>query len=126
MPRNLKRYYGRGDYHFVTFSCYRRLPQLGAARRHDWFLSLLERVRQQYRFAVLGYVIMPEHVHLLLSEPAYKTLSVAIKALKPSMARRMFGRLPWRVNRAQGELFAPPSLASANGWRSCATCTAIR
>jgi len=28
MPKNLKRYYGRGDLHFVTFSCYRRMPLL--------------------------------------------------------------------------------------------------
>ena len=29
MPKGLKRYYGRGDLHFLTFSCYRRLPLLG-------------------------------------------------------------------------------------------------
>jgi REP element-mobilizing transposase RayT len=26
-------------------------------------------VRRSYRFVVVGYVVMPEHVHLLLSEP---------------------------------------------------------
>ena len=31
MPKGLKRYYGRGDLHFLTFSCYRRLPLLGTA-----------------------------------------------------------------------------------------------
>jgi REP element-mobilizing transposase RayT len=30
------------------------------------FPRLLEETRQKYRFAVLGYVIMPEHVHLLM------------------------------------------------------------
>ena len=105
MPRNLKRYYGRGDYHFVTFSCYRRLPLLGADRRRDLFLSLLERARQEYCFAVLGYVLMPEHVHLLLSEPQRQNLSVAIKALKQSMARRILGR---RAPAGQGELFSFP------------------
>ena len=29
MPKGLKRYYGRGDLHFLTFSCYQRLPLLG-------------------------------------------------------------------------------------------------
>ena len=28
MPKGLKRYYGRGHLHFLTFSCYRRLPLL--------------------------------------------------------------------------------------------------
>jgi len=29
MPAGLKRYYGKGDLHFITFSCYRRLPLVG-------------------------------------------------------------------------------------------------
>ena len=48
MPRNLKRYYGLGDLHFVTFSCHRRLPFLGSARRRDLFLRLLDKVRIKY------------------------------------------------------------------------------
>jgi hypothetical protein len=26
MPRGLRRYYGHGHRHFITFSCYQRLP----------------------------------------------------------------------------------------------------
>jgi putative transposase len=33
------------------------------------FLETLEEVRLRYDFVVFGYVVMPEHVHLLLSEP---------------------------------------------------------
>jgi len=36
---------------------------------------------------VIGYVVMPEQVHLLLSEPRQKDLSVALKALKQSVSR---------------------------------------
>jgi hypothetical protein len=32
MRNKLRRYYGRGELHFLTFSCYRLLPLLGAAR----------------------------------------------------------------------------------------------
>jgi putative transposase len=32
-------------------------------------LRVLEQVRRRYRFVVVGYVIMPEHVHLLFTEP---------------------------------------------------------
>ena len=42
MRRNLKRYYGAGDLHFITCSCYRRQPLLGTARRRDFFLTVLE------------------------------------------------------------------------------------
>ena len=51
----------------------------------------LERVRLGYRFYVNGYVVMPEHVHLLVSEPERGTLAVAIQALKQSVARRLIG-----------------------------------
>ena len=67
MPRDLKRYYGLGDLHFITFSCYQRLPLL-ASRRRELFLRSLEAVRSKYELVVAGYVVMPEHVHLLLGE----------------------------------------------------------
>ena len=36
MPKNLKRYYGKSDLHFITFSCFRRFALLGdsAEDRH--------------------------------------------------------------------------------------------
>jgi len=69
MPWGLKRYYGTGGLHFITWSCYRRQPLLGTAARRDLLLTVLEIMRERYRFAVIGYVVMPEHVHLLISEP---------------------------------------------------------
>lgn len=41
----------------------------------DLFLRILEEVRQRYRFVVVGYVVMPEHIHLLISEPERGTPS---------------------------------------------------
>ena len=69
MRRNLKRYYGGGDLHFITCSCYQRQPWLGTPRRRDLFVSVLEAVRRRYEFVIVGYVVMPEHIHLLISEP---------------------------------------------------------
>jgi len=91
MPRVLHRFYGTGDLHFVTFSCYQRQPLLDSAPRRDLFLHILERVRRRYRLIVLGYVVMPEHVHLLLSEPQRATLSTAIQALKLGFVRCLYG-----------------------------------
>jgi putative transposase len=68
-PHPLRRYYGDGDLHFITTSCYRRKPLLGTARARDIFLQVLEQVRRRYRFDVIGFVVMPEHVHILISEP---------------------------------------------------------
>ena len=49
MPQSLQRFYGGGDLHFLTFSCYRRQPFFDNAGHRDLFLEILERVRRRYR-----------------------------------------------------------------------------
>jgi putative transposase len=83
------RYYGSGDLHFITTSCYHRRPFLASPRSRDLFLQALEQMRHRYRFAVLGYVVMPEHVHLLLSEPQRQTISTVVQAIKLAFVRRI-------------------------------------
>src|SRR6266704_5162349 len=90
MPWGLKRFYGGGDLHFITSSCYQRRPLLGSASRRDLFVRVLEQVRQRYQFVVVGYVFMPEHVHLLISEPEKGNPSVVIQALKLGFVRQLF------------------------------------
>src|SRR5258708_5309633 len=68
MPKGLKRYYGRGDPHFLTFSCYRRLPLLNTMRARNLFVHALGRIRERDKFLLAGYVVMLNHVHLLISE----------------------------------------------------------
>ena len=82
MKNRLERWYGQGHLHFITCSCYRRLPLLGTQRARDCFLEILSEVRNQYDFALLGYVVMPEHIHLLISEPNVGDPSDVMKALK--------------------------------------------
>jgi putative transposase len=41
----------------------------GTARKRDVFLKILDGVRTRYQFLLVGYVVMPEHIHLLISEP---------------------------------------------------------
>jgi putative transposase len=45
-----------------------------------------ERVRQWYGFYVCGHVIMPEHIHLLISEPDRATLSRVLQMFKQNTA----------------------------------------
>jgi len=89
MPAGLKRYYGKGDLHFITFSCYRRLPLLKPARARDIFVKELGKVRDEMGFHLLGYVVMPEHVHLLMSEPKQGTPSTVLQKLKLRVARKL-------------------------------------
>ena len=80
MPEALHRFYGAGDLHFLTFSCYRRQPWLDNETRRDLLLDILERVRRRYSLVVVGYVVVPQHVHLLLSAPQRATLSTVVQA----------------------------------------------
>src|SRR5713101_6773940 len=87
MPKGLKRYYGRGHLHFLTFSCHRRLPLLNTIGARNLFVHALGEIRERYKFLLVGYVVMPDHVHLLISEPAKGTPSVILKVLKQRVSR---------------------------------------
>jgi putative transposase len=95
MPLHLKRYQQEGDDHFITFSCYRREPWLSTPSSRDLVEQSLESTRKKYNFELLGYVIMPEHVHLLLSEPRTKPLATAIQSLKLSISKQSPQRPFW-------------------------------
>jgi putative transposase len=89
MPWGLRRFQETRQVHFLTFSCYRRRPNLKRVEACATFVAALERVRLDYGLCVYGYVVMPEHVHLLLNEPERNTLAQTIKSLKQGVARRL-------------------------------------
>ena len=87
MTQGLKRYQFTGNLHFITFSCYQRKPYLASPTARFLFEETLERMRLRYMFNVIGYVVMPEHVHLLVGEPRMGTLATALHALKLSHSK---------------------------------------
>ena len=114
MAWGLTRFHQSGQSHFVTFCCYHRHRLFTADASCRIFESALERVRRSYRLYVYGYVVMPDHVHLLLSEPQLEssplkpkpglngppvllseprqdTLADALKSLKQGVSRRLIG-----------------------------------
>ncbi len=96
MTQGLEWRYGHGEHHFVTTSCYGRRPYFASPESRLIFERCLEVVRAKYEFKIDSYVVMPEHVHLLVSEPARGDLSVVMQALKVSVARRMRPRPFWQ------------------------------
>src|SRR5208282_6824513 len=104
MPSRLRRYYGAGYSHFITTSCYHRRALLGTPQNRDLFLAVLEQVRRRYHFVVVGYVVMPEHVHLLVSVPQEKKPSTVMQALKIGFARRVLAEAKRKRNPAQDRL----------------------
>ena len=87
MPTRLHRYQTSGHLHFLTFSCQDRQPYLESPASKSLFEDVLESRRIRYGFNIHGYVIMPEHVHLLVSEPPAEPLSKAIASIKREVAR---------------------------------------
>ena len=101
MRNPLKRHYGKGDLHFVTFSCYRRLPLLGTVRARNHFVRVLDQVRFKHKFLLLGFVVMPEHVHLILNEPRDGNPSKVLQVLKQQVSRSLRKK---RKRRPTGQL----------------------
>jgi putative transposase len=113
MPWGLTRFHDSGQSHFVTFCCYHRRRLLSNGETRRIFEAALERIRRSFRLQVYGYVVMPEHVHLLLSEPqgdiesggsaplkpkgglngppVPRVLADALKSLKQGVSRRLIG-----------------------------------
>jgi REP element-mobilizing transposase RayT len=73
---------------------------------------VLEQARRRYRFVVIGYVVMPEHIHLLISEPEIGDPSVVMKVVKPRSARMLRGR---RASEGQSRLW--PDENRDNVWQ---------
>lgn len=96
MTKGLVRHHSSGDFHFLTWSCYGRKPHLENVPPKELFERTLESMRLRYGFLVAGYVLMPEHVHLLISEPGRMPLSKAIQAIKLSVSVQSEQRPFWQ------------------------------
>lgn len=94
MPSRLKRYQTEGHYHFLTFSCYHRLPYLSDDHSRTVFLDTLETLRKRHEFFLFAYVLMPEHVHLLLTEPKLQRLDNTLRVLKGQTSKLLRGTRP--------------------------------
>ncbi len=88
MTQGLVRKQNRGDFHFITFSCDQRRPYLARPEARDLVEDALERMRLRYQFVLAGYVVMPEHVHLLVGEPTAGPLDSMLQGLKVSVSKR--------------------------------------
>jgi putative transposase len=82
MPWSLERFHNLGDLHFITFSCRRRAPLLSNPEARTIFVRALEAMRLRSVIDIHAYVVMPEHIHLLIGEPEHHSVASAIQGLK--------------------------------------------
>jgi putative transposase len=95
----MQRWERLADLRYLTFSCQGRLALLGRAEIRDLFVALLAAARERCGFLLVAWVVMPEHVHLIIL-PDVRRWPVAkvCVALKQPLAQRMIRR--WRELRA--------------------------
>ena len=91
MPYGLKRFQKAETLHFITFSCFHRLPFLNLAGPKEVVEAILELTRARHQARVYAYVLMPEHVHLLMNEPPAIVVSQFLKSLKQTTSRKLKG-----------------------------------
>jgi putative transposase len=65
------------------------MPLFASSSAKNLFVKILGEVRDRYGFALAGYVVMPNHIHLLISEPAKGTPSTVMQVLKQRVSRRI-------------------------------------
>jgi putative transposase len=78
-----------GDAHELTFSCFQRFAFLKAQRVCQWLKEAIDQARVKLDFSLWAYVIMPEHVHLIVCprQPVYDVADIR-RAIKEPVARK--------------------------------------
>jgi putative transposase len=106
VPSLLERGYDSNTSHFITCSCYQRHPLLDDHRIKPVFLKVLEETRQEYKFCIYGYVLMPERFHLLMSKPELKDVGTVLQVLKQRVshqARKLLDPTLFQKKRKDGK-----------------------
>ena len=98
--KKLRRFEAVGDVRFLTFSCFQRLPLFNNDAIKDAFVEALDAARSRARFRLIAWVIMPEHVHLMIV-PALPDHPI------PEVLRHLKGGFANRVLRRWRDLGAP-------------------
>ncbi len=101
----LRHYDNLGTARFVTFSCYRKRQYFKEDFVFKMFLEYLSMAKQKYQFRLYGYVIMPDHVHLILHPRLPIKLGLVIREIKSKMARHYFRVCQPRDNSATNKFW---------------------
>ncbi len=79
-------------FHYLTMVAFRRVPVFKSEKICQFFVEVLTETREKHPFKLVGYVIMPDHVHLILN-PVECDISLIGKELKGKAAKKIIGWL---------------------------------
>jgi putative transposase len=103
------------QYHYLTFSCFQRRWLFQSEEIYGMFITALDNARQSLGFKLTAFVIMPNHVHLLLKPATETTVSEILKAIK----RPFSFRLQKLASEKMPDLYREASIVKGNAvvWR---------
>jgi putative transposase len=116
MPR-LRHYDHLGTARFVTFCCYHRYQLLTDSNDIRAVLGCLDRVCRKHDIRILGYVIMPEHVHFVLHPPDEVRMGQIVGEIKSRSAREILSGWKERSDRRLSKLLKPGSEDEYRFWQ---------
>jgi putative transposase len=73
-------------FHYTTSVCYRRVPVFRSQRACELFIETLAETRKRNPFKLIGYVVMPDHAHLIVN-PLSRDISLLMGRIKSTSAR---------------------------------------
>ncbi len=91
---------GIGTY-FITASAYQKTPLFQSQKIASLLIDVLYHYREQRKFLLHSFVIMPDHIHLLITPGTHVTLERAMQFIKggfsfPVKKELGFGREVWQ------------------------------
>ena len=91
-PESVRRYDDPWHARYLTFSTYHRLELFSTDSLRDAFVDQLRMTRERHEFLLYAWVLMPNHVHLLLRGPVDGRVSEILKTLKLGISKRILFR----------------------------------
>lgn len=118
MPKRREAVYGKGHLHLIACSFFQKLPKLAEEKHRDVLVRLMEEMRVKFRFAVIGYVVMPDHFRLLMREPEIDTAAHAVETLQARYRRRYntsarLAEQVWESRRSDTHIVGAEALAAS-------------
>jgi putative transposase len=73
-------------FHYTTSVCFKRVPVFRSEQACELFIEALAETRRRHPFKLVGYVVMPDHLHMILN-PLSRDISVVMGRIKSTSAR---------------------------------------
>jgi putative transposase len=108
----LIRFNKESEYHYTTFSTYNGVHALTMFENPEHIIDHLKKLREEYNLAIYGYVVMPNHFHIIWHVPAKPGISKIMQLFKGRTAKKILCELRNQSDFNMGSITRPDGHAS--------------